>query len=119
MQAEQEAFRQELDKLFRDYVQRLPERLQSIRQLVSALETDPDPEERLRELHTLTHKLAGSAGTYGCPEVGKVAREFELMVSTHLNVGECLETAAYEQLAEELRKLATAIDQAVVVAGDA
>ena len=116
-QPDQEAFRQELDRLFRSYVLQLPEKLESIAGIVSALHNDRDTDAQMRELHMLMHKLAGSAGSYGCPEVGKVARNCEITISTQLGSGTGLTTAVYKQLQKGLAELATAVKQAVESAG--
>jgi len=113
LQPDQDAFRQELDKLFRSYVLRLPEKLESIVGIVNSLHADRDTGGLLSELHMLVHKLAGSAGSYGCPDVGKVARDYEILISTHLNSGTDLEPADYKWLKKGFADLAVAIDQAV------
>lgn len=113
LQPDQEAFRQELDKLFRNYVLRLPEKLESIGGIVSSLHTERDTGGLLSELHMQVHKLAGSAGSYGCPDVGKVARDYEILISTHLNSGSGLEPADYQRLKKSFADLAAAVDQAV------
>ncbi|MBT8117761.1 MAG: Hpt domain-containing protein [Gammaproteobacteria bacterium] len=117
LQPDQEAFRQELDKLFRSYVLRLPEKLESIGGIVSSLHADRDTGGLLSELHMQVHKLAGSAGSYGCPDVGKVARDYEILINTHLNSGSALEPADYKRLENKFADLAAAIDQAVISAG--
>jgi len=113
LQPDQDAFRQELDKLFRSYVLRLPEKLESIVGIVNSLHADRDTGGLLSELHMLVHKLAGSAGSYGCPDVGKAARDYEILISTHLNSGTDLEPADYKRLKKGFADLAVAIDQAV------
>jgi soluble cytochrome b562 len=61
----------------------------------------------------LVHKLAGSAGSYGCPNVGKAARDYEILISTYLNSGTGLEPADYKQFKKGFDELAAAVDQAV------
>lgn len=113
LQPDQEAFRQELDKLFRSYVQRLPEKLENIGGIVNSLHADRDTGGLLSELHMLVHKLAGSAGSYGCPDVGKVARDYEILISTHLNSGSALKPADYKRHKKRFADLAAVIDQVV------
>ena len=113
LQPDKEAFQQELDKLFRSYVLRLPEKLESIGGIVNSLHADRDTGGLLCELHMLVHKLAGSAGSYGCQEVGKAARNYEILISAHLDSGTGLAPAVYEQLEKGFAELATAVHQAV------
>jgi HPt (histidine-containing phosphotransfer) domain-containing protein len=113
LQANQEEVRQKLDELFKGYILRLPEKLESIRSIVNSLHTDQDSGRVLNQLHTLVHKLAGSAGTYGCPEVGKVARDCELLVTACLDSGTRLGPEDLERLEERYGDLAMAVELAV------
>ena len=69
-QAAMERFRQE-------FATQLPARLQEARRLLDACRAAPADDERLRELHRCVHKLAGTAGTFGMPEVSLEARAIE------------------------------------------
>ncbi|MGB5260093.1 MAG: Hpt domain-containing protein [Gammaproteobacteria bacterium] len=110
LQADQEALRQQLDELFKGYILRLPEKLESIRDIVNSLHTDRDTGRVLSELQTLVHKLAGSAGTYGCPDVGRAARDYELLVTSHLDSDTGLATEDHAQFEERYADLAMAVE---------
>lgn len=108
-QADQEAIQQELAELYRSYIRRLPEKLDDIEHLSCSLHTAKDTREVLAELHAQAHKLAGSAGTYGCPEVGLAARNYENLVGSLLES----ETGSFRELQPAFDELQTAIANAV------
>ena len=60
-----------------DFAAQLPARLQEARQLLEACREAPADDDRLRALHRSVHKLAGTAGTFGMPEVSQGARAIE------------------------------------------
>ena len=113
IQIDQEAVRQELAELYRNYVRRLPEKLEIIRRIARALHTGMDTVEILEELHAQAHKLAGSAGTYGCPEVGKAARDYENLIIAQLESGIESGPEDYQQLETRFGELEMAVDHTV------
>lgn len=113
IQTDQEAFRQELAELYRNYVRGLPEKLENIRHITRSLHAGADSGEALDELHAQAHKLAGSAGTYGCPEVGLAARDYENLIIAWLDSGNEPGPEDYQQLEQAFGKLETAIDDTV------
>ena len=115
MLAGQNTFQQELDELVKGYLQRLPGKLESIQYIASSLNTATDPCRVLHELRTLVHRLAGSAGAYGCPDAGKAARDYEYLIDTCLECGIDPGSKDFEQLEKGLRRLETAIAHAVRV----
>lgn len=115
---DQHALRQELAALYENYVQRLPEKLQHIQQTASALRAGSENQAVLRELHALTHKLAGSAGTYGCKAVGEAARNYEILVNGLLEADAMTGSAEHQQLVQAQSELEKAIDLAVQSAAD-
>lgn len=73
-----------LQALRDDYAARLPTEIQSLRDLVSKL-SDPDLQhDALDQLSQKLHKLAGSAGSFGFPDLGKQAKKLELQAQTWL-----------------------------------
>lgn len=73
-----------LQALRDDYAARLPVEIQSLRDLVSDL-SDPDLQRHsLDQLSRKLHKLAGSAGSFGFPELGKQAKKLELQAQAWL-----------------------------------
>lgn len=83
--------RAELDALLAEYRRGLKARLAKLHELFAA--------QRLRELQRELHTLAGSAGTFGLPEVSAAARAAE----------EYLEAGGGKELGSLLRR----IDEAV------
>lgn len=73
-----------LQALRDDYAARLPAEIQSLRALVSDL-SDPELQRAsLDQLGRKLHKLAGSAGSFGFPELGKQAKKLELQAQAWL-----------------------------------
>lgn len=59
------------------YHARLPDEVAQLRRLAAAL---PDPAQQtqaLEQLYQRFHRLAGSAGSFGLAELGKLARQLE------------------------------------------
>jgi chemotaxis protein histidine kinase CheA len=55
----------------------LPERLAEARERLASCREAPGDEDRLRALHRVLHRLAGSAGTFGMPEFGSACKAIE------------------------------------------
>ena len=68
---------EKLNALHREYSRRLPEKLKEIDRACRDLSESDHAKERLKKLHLLVHKLAGSAGTFGFPELGEEARKYD------------------------------------------
>jgi len=77
-----------LQALRDDYAARLPNEIQSLRDLVSNLAKPELQQESLNKLNQKLHKLAGSAGSFGFPELGKQAKKLELQTQTWLTNGQ-------------------------------
>ena len=114
--ADQETFRQELEALYRGYIMALPEKLAVIRDIAGSLDRQHDPAAVLLELVAAVHKLAGSAGTYGCPDVSSAARDCETLINGWLDAGSDPGSGEYTQLETALDKLAQAVARAVAAA---
>ena len=71
-------FQERLRALQQDWRAQLPARLQEIRDQLAACRAAPQDDAALQVLHRQVHTLAGSAGSFGEPELGRQAREIEL-----------------------------------------
>ena len=72
--------------LQREYLAELPARLDELRADVAAFRAGQA--ESAASLKTRLHRLAGSGGSYGFPEISEVARELELWVADSPQVAE-------------------------------
>jgi hypothetical protein len=88
-------------QLRREYLAEADERLAGLRADAAAFATGTPG--ALASLKTRFHQLAGSAGAYGFPEVGKRAREAELWIAT----GPTADSQAVAQLHGAIRELET------------
>ena len=68
---------EKLRKLREQFRAQMPARLDALKAAVSSLPTVNDQTAALEEFHRLVHSLAGTAGTFGLPEIGVRAREIE------------------------------------------
>ena len=75
---------QALAALKKDYLARLPERIAVFAEILRQMERDRDSRELLKRLQEEAHKFHGSAGSYGFPEAGALAREWELKLQSLL-----------------------------------
>ncbi|MDX1698716.1 MAG: Hpt domain-containing protein [Thiohalobacterales bacterium] len=114
--ADQESFRQELEALYRSYTLSLPVKLDGIRDIAGLLPGEHDTGAVLRELVAAVHKVAGSAGTYGCPDVSSAARDCEILINGWLDAGTDPATRERTELEKALDRLAQAVDHAVASA---
>ena len=67
-----------------EFAAQLPARLKEAQQLLAACREVPDDDARLLALHRCVHKLAGTAGTFGMPEISREARAIEDLLDTLL-----------------------------------
>lgn len=67
----------ELDRLRAEFDARIPSVFDQIRQLSQASTATDELNTQIRPLIDTLHKLAGSAGTFGRPRLGQVAKQFE------------------------------------------
>jgi HPt (histidine-containing phosphotransfer) domain-containing protein len=93
----------EVDELFqqlrREYLSESEERLAELRAGLSGFQNrNPGA---LASLKTHFHRLAGSGGSYGFPEISALAKEAELWVAT----GPALDETAVARLQETIRRL--------------
>ena len=67
-----------LQALAQLYIAKLPAKLEEMRLTSQRFETDPANRENFASLHRQLHTMAGSAGTFGFPEMGDLARQLEI-----------------------------------------
>ena len=83
MTPEQSTLEQQLAKLHQQYMERLQADIPVLANQISALVTlssQPDWRATLVALMHKFHTLAGSAGTFGLPQLGKLAKNLELQL---------------------------------------
>ncbi|MGZ8159056.1 MAG: diguanylate cyclase [Methylobacter sp.] len=88
-------FAAQLAALREQYAKRLEDTLDDLISSVSGQEADIPP-ITLAELHIGLHKLTGSGGTFGFPELSHQARALEMAVKTWLDDGNAPESAQWE-----------------------
>jgi diguanylate cyclase (GGDEF)-like protein len=98
-----------LVELQREYLAEFPERLDELRADISAFRALRP--EAAASLKTRFHRLAGSGGSYGFPEISVVAREMEQWMATKPVPGEA------PRLDEALDRLAALFRQAQAAVG--
>lgn len=75
-----------VDQLTASYIKRLPVYMVTLKTIAKRLLTEPDPTVVL-ELREITHKLSGSAGSYGFADLGGVAKDLEGICISSLEDG--------------------------------
>ena len=100
-------FPPELDELRRGYAEALPAKVGEIAGALEAfLEASPDrAPSAFRDLRTLVHRLAGSAGSYGFPEVTRLARAWEEELVEQLGTGK-VDAGQARRRVDDLSRLA-------------
>lgn len=99
-----------LDRLRRDYASSLPRRLSAL-DAAWTLANDILNEDTFAELRKVVHSLAGGAGTFGYPDIGKAARALEerMDMLTALEPGQIITLTS---LRDRLRTvMAAAVDE--------
>lgn len=97
--------RPDLQNPTEQFLARVHQRLQRIDLLIAELRQDPADRERLAELLTMFHSLAGTGGTYGFYELSQQSRHGEWMCEAILQEQRTLEApqlAALRALVKEL-----------------
>lgn len=75
---------QKLQALRDGYAARLPAEIEVLRSLADDLAVAESQQSVLTQLNQKLHKLAGSAGSFGFPELGKQAKQLELQAQAWL-----------------------------------
>ena len=97
-----------LTKLYADYRQQLPERINHISQLFEAYCAQTYPPTALADLHYALHKLAGSGATFGHPEMGNIARRWEHLVGLLMNSAAPPSSLQQQEMLSLLKQLSQA-----------
>jgi chemotaxis protein histidine kinase CheA len=77
-------FQQALQRFRDEFARQVPARVAEADACLSACRADPADAARLRELHRVVHKLAGTAGTFGMSRLGDAARAIEQRIEALL-----------------------------------
>src|SRR5882724_11395096 len=102
--------------LQREYLTEFPERLEELRSDIAAFRALRP--EAAASLKTHFHRLAGSGGSYGFPEISLVAREMEQWMATKPAPGEAPRLdAAVDRLAALFRQAQAGLGNAPQVTG--
>ena len=91
------------------YAARLPDELAQLNQLAQALQLPAQQADALVQLNQRLHKLAGSAGSFGLAELGKLARQLELQTQ-QWQKGEAMDTGRLKLFAVAVNALEAAVD---------
>lgn len=101
----------QLAELRKGYARQLPEKAGRVEAACESFFSQPWEEERCMTACRSAHSLAGSSGTYGFGELGKVARALELGIKESLERRSAMtegEQAAARGLLAKLREMAAA-----------
>lgn len=85
-----------LAELHRQYHQSLQGKREDLQRAWDALCDENAHLTQVEHLHLLLHRLAGSAGTYGYPDIATTARALEQVWSDWLSQAACDRPAAYQ-----------------------
>lgn len=105
--------RQKLFAIRKNWAKNLPSKLDEIQAAWQSLTEGPWDGERLRELHRMTHTIAGSGGTFGLPAIGLAAREAEILLKALQQEGGAPSDDMRQPIAEKLDHLRRVCDQAL------
>lgn len=89
-----------LEKLIASFKQGLPEKFAEIEAL--HIEDAAGNDEALQAYYTAVHRLAGSAGSYGFPEVSKTARVLDRYLSDAIAGDASYDAKQARQLLQDL-----------------
>ncbi len=77
----------EMEALLEAYSRAVPEKIAEIASSWRAVEDAQGNAELAQKVHSLVHRLAGTAGTYGYSTLGNAASQLEEAVKTYLRLG--------------------------------
>lgn len=90
-----------LQALAQVYIAKLPSKLTEIEVASQRFQNDPSDRENFILLHRLLHTMAGSAGTFGFPEMGDQARDLEIELKRHIS-GEVWNTDQFKDFSNQV-----------------
>lgn len=101
----QEQLQQQLVALKQSYAAKLASELASLNTLANTLLDSQEIESVLSELHQKLHKLAGSGGTFGFPQLSQAARELETQVQALLHTQDGVNKPVLDDLVSRVAAL--------------
>lgn len=114
MKGNREKLERQLETLRMNYVTRLPDKLEQIRTVRRSLQNSGNFTDALNLLHRYMHNLAGSAGTYDCPDVSGAARRCERVIDSCRDASQPPGRAQLARLDEGLDKLDVVITETLI-----
>lgn len=93
-----------LERIRLRFLDMLVERLSDLERLCREMAKDDPQSNALRELQSIMHKIAGSAGTLGLQDLGDTARICENQIIDHLDTGTTVLPEIYQSLGEFAEK---------------
>lgn len=100
----------EMEALLEAYAATLPEKVDEIARAWRAVEDAGGTAELAQKVHSLVHRLAGTAATYGYSTLGNAASQLEEAVKTYLRTGAQL-------TCERRKRMGSLIDALVETSG--
>ena len=93
-----------IEALRKDYVNGWPKKHERLEILIKNLERNPKDTTTIEEFRMNFHRLAGSGGSYGLPEVSVTAREAELFIAPLLDADEAIPPEAIKKIQNYIKK---------------
>lgn len=100
-----ESLQSALAALRKDYLSRWPEKITRFENLITQLTGTQGPGDALRDLRMEFHKLAGSGGSYGMPEITTAGREAEAYIISIIDAGGAVSHDAHRKIQEYFGRL--------------
>ncbi|MBC3880717.1 diguanylate cyclase [Undibacterium sp. LX40W] len=85
------------------FISKLPGKLAEIEDAKDAFLRDPNNKEHEALLHRLLHTMAGSAGTFGFPDMGTKARALESQLKSYMQ-GEAWDSSQIQEFCQHVEK---------------
>jgi diguanylate cyclase (GGDEF)-like protein len=104
--------RYEMQELIQLYLQELRGRLEQMEACLEELRRRPEALEWAQQLRAAAHRLKGSGGTYGFPQISEAAVEIEKQLDQHLESRLPLDAASFATLEANLLALEDALQVA-------
>ena len=98
----------QLEQLRLQFIDHLKQGLDELESMVKDLPARPE-QERLEDLHHRLHRITGSSGTFGLPELSIQARHLETQVKQWLNEPDLCSLADWQQWSERVMDLRGAL----------
>lgn len=88
-----------------EYTRSLPRRLEQVLALWQQILRGDDLAQALPTLERHAHSLAGSAATFGWPELGLAAQALELAIEPHVSAGQSLSPEVRAEISRAVEAL--------------